>query len=106
MQEVARVILEAMNSSTPIKLHSGEWHIPYRENIESFVGYEMDGSEAPNEDFITNCIKVSTAMCAGVTYTIAGEDGKPLDYEKLIKRHDMLAENGHMSPFEHCAKSM
>ena len=30
-------------------------------------------------------------------------DGE-IDYEKDIKLHDMLLENKHMSPFEHCAK--
>lgn len=51
-------------------------------------------------------IKISTARCARVSYTIVGEEGKKHDYQKDIELHDKLLSSGHMSPFEHCAKVM
>lgn len=115
MQELARLMLLAYNESSPKELKDGEWHIPYgndidEEKLQSFIGYEMDGSEASDEEFEETCkfakIKIATSRCAGVSYTIVGEDGNVEDYEKLIKRYDRLLASKHLSPFEHCAKTM
>jgi thymidylate synthase ThyX len=111
MQEVAKVMLEAMNNSIPVELKPDEWHIPYGDkmildnenrHVSPYKNNVISWSEL--KDILA--VKISTAMCAGLSYTVVGEDGKQLDNEKLIKRHDMLAENGHWSPFEHCAKAM
>lgn len=48
-------------------------------------------------------IQIATARCARLSYMT--HDGK-IDYEKDIKLHDQLLKDGHMSPFEHCAKAM
>lgn len=48
-------------------------------------------------------VMVATAHCAKVSYNNHGEG---VDYKKDIKLHDILKENGHASPFEHCAKAM
>ena len=48
-------------------------------------------------------IKIATARCARVSYlNFEGKD----DYVKDIELHDILANSGHWSPFEHCAKAM
>lgn len=108
MQQVAYAILDAMNESTPKRLKGREWHIPYLQEAQSVLD-QLDGTKYFDEYYNDPMLvhrKISTALCAGVSYTIAGEDGKPLNYEKLIERHDMLLTNGHMSPFEHIAQAM
>lgn len=51
-------------------------------------------------------IKIATARCARVSYTVVGEENKSHNYENDIKLHDRLVSAGHWSPFEHCAKAM
>jgi hypothetical protein len=51
-------------------------------------------------------IKVATACCARISYTVVGEKNKEPNYENDIKLHDRLAASGHWSPFEHIAKCM
>lgn len=61
-----------------------------------------DSLEAQNQIML----KIATARCARVSYTVVGEEGKEPNYENDVKLHDRLAESGHWSPFEHCAKAM
>lgn len=109
MMALAEAIWDAMNESTPKELKAGEWHIPFEvdarkeDNIKQFSdlvrnGVVKDGWEAQ--------IKIATARCARVSYTVVGEEDKPANYDNDIKLHDRLAESGHWSPFEHCAKAM
>ncbi len=63
-----------------------------------------DNVKASDLDF--QMVKIATAMCARVSYTIVGEEYKPANYENDIKLHDRLAASGHWSPFEHCAQVM
>lgn len=111
IQELSRLMLFAYNASTPKELKDGEWHIPYGDDIK------MDGitnlMDKLNFEFGSHMyslnelrIKIATSRCAGVSYTVIGEDGEVENYEKLIKRHDNLSKSGHLSPFEHCAKAM
>ena len=51
-------------------------------------------------------IKIATARCARVSYTVVGEEEKKDNYENDINLHDRLAKSGHWSPFEHCAQAM
>ncbi len=59
-----------------------------------------DSLEAQNQIML----KIATARCARISYTVIGEEGKTANYENDIKLHDRLIESGHWSPFEHCAK--
>jgi thymidylate synthase ThyX len=92
IQELAKRMLEVYNESTPKQLQAGEWHIPFDDKL-----YNAANSFK---------LKVSTARCARVSYTVVGEEGKEHSYENDIKLHDKLLESGHFSPFEHCAKAM
>lgn len=96
IQALAEAMWDAMNESTPKQLKVGEWHIPFRDKID----IEKLANINPNgKDFI----KVATARCARLSYMTF--DGK-IDYEKDIQLHDRLLADGHMSPFEHCARAM
>lgn len=90
IQALAEAIWDAYNESGPKVLQAGEWHIP-------FFNEDLD---------IEDNIKVATANCARVSYTVVGEEGKASNYINDIKLHDRLVESNHMSPAEHVARVM
>lgn len=116
MMALAEAMWDALNKSTPEKLKLGEWHIPFKEKFtyesngawDNFCDTVRPESKKTDlwEDVEDLAIKVSTAMCARVSYTVVGEEGKEPNYENDIKLHDRLAASGHWSPFEHCAKAV
>lgn len=94
MQVLANFALNAYNNAPVQELQPGQWHIPFIDKrLIDVLG-------------VDTAIKVSTALCAQTSYTVVGEDGKALNYDKLVKLHDRLLQSKHMSPFEHCARSM
>lgn len=99
MMSLAEAMWDAMNESTPTTLQPGEWHIPFGDNI---LIPGLEGLEANT----IKTVKISTARCARVSYTVVGEEEKVVDYEKDVELHDRLLKSGHFSPFEHCAKAM
>ena len=48
-------------------------------------------------------VKIATARCARLSFMTFDNE---IDYEKDIQLHDRLLADGHMSPFEHCARVM
>lgn len=116
IQALAEAMWDAMNESVPKKLEAGEWHIPFGDKMNTpFFKTEKNGDTTINwvpipkvdlgaEGWIEDQkIKIATARCARLSYmTHEGE----IDYEKDIKLHDQLLRDGHMSPFEHCARAM
>lgn len=105
MMALAEAMWDALNESTPKKLSLGDWHIPFAENIT--VETLRSSKEEELMEFTDfHKVKVSTAMCARVSYTVVGEEGKAPNYENDLKLHDRLAASGHWSPFEHCAKAV
>jgi thymidylate synthase ThyX len=89
MQALAEAMWDAYNKSTPVFLRENQWHIPYRENID--------------KDNIDDVIKIATARCARLSYMTFNNE---IDYEKDIKLHDKLIENGHLSPLEHICQCL
>lgn len=104
---LAEAMWDAYNESTPKHLEDGDWHIPFGDNIE-WDENDKDRIYAEEQPFeeIEWKVKIATARCARVSYTVIGQEGKPDNYENDIKLHNRLAESGHASPFEHCAKAM
>lgn len=93
IQALAESMWDARNASTPKKLDSGEWHIPFGDKIVDTVACDTEETR----------IKIATARCARISYmTFDGE----IDYEKDIALYDMLLSSKHLSPFEHCAQAM
>lgn len=88
--ELARKMIEAMNSSHPDNLYPGDWHLPYVTDHELYK-YDLD-----------ICKKLSVARCARISY-------KPFDgdasLEKELDRYEKLVGNTplHASPAEHQA---
>lgn len=114
IQKLAHIMLDVYNASTPQQLKAGQWHIPYGDNIDmdqlnkiTQEYFEQNPSESYNTHKIDEfMVKIATARCARVSYTVVGEEGKPDNYENDIKLHDRLASMGHYSPFEHCGIAM
>lgn len=102
IQQIAELMYEEFCLSKPERLLSGEWHIPFGDNISD----EDIWSLIKYEDEIDNVrIKIATARCARLSYQTLGDQPK-IDYEADLKLFDKLLKEKHMSPFEHCARAM
>ncbi len=115
MMALAEAMYDALQEGTPKNLADGEWHIPFSDNIDhdtlvNFIANEMNGEKTEYEYILNRMpqylIKISTARCARVSYTVVGEEGKPVDFKKDIELHDRLAASGHWSPFEHICRPL
>jgi hypothetical protein len=113
MMALAESIWDSYNNSVANILEDGEWHIPFGDNIpgDALLGIVND-DEKYNDDpsYLEKVIddakiKIATARCARISYTVVGEENKPVNYANDIKLHDRLASSGHWSPFEHCAQA-
>ena len=111
LMDLAEKMWDLYNEHEPKLLEPGQWHIPFGDNID----YEKLG-EATSEYYIVNnpseevdinkwLIKVATARCARVSYTVVGEEGKKVNYKNDFDLHDRLSNAGHWSCFEHCARA-
>lgn len=88
IQELARVMKQAMDRSVPVSLEHGQWHLPKVKQKEL------------EEHGLDNAIKMSCARCAAVSYR-KGE----YDLAKCLEVYDRLVntERVHASSLEHCA---
>lgn len=107
MMALAEAMWDAYQESVPKPLKAGEWHIPFGDDIhEGGVKGQYHKLTKPTKDQLNEIrVKIATARCARVSYTVVGEEGKAHDYKKDIELHDRLAKSGHWSPFEHCAQA-
>lgn len=103
MMALAEAMWDAYNESTPKELKAGEWHVPFEHSIS-----RLEVANDINHINTIKRVKLATVMCARVSYTVVGEDKKPLTYQRMIELHDEMANANpkHMSPFEHCARAM
>lgn len=84
MQVIAKMMRKEYETSTPRSLEWGEWHLPFND----------DGCGDP---------MVCAARCARVSY-LRHDDVRDLEADRKLA--GTLLDNGHMSPFEHCAKAV
>lgn len=101
IQAIAELMWDAMNESTPKELKPNEWHIPFGDNMD----FDVLASNYGKDVAYDMMIKIATARCARISYETLGDNPK-IDYEADIKLHDVLVQNGHASPLEHCARVM
>lgn len=64
MYEVARLMKEAMDSSTPVELSPGEWHMPYINSFDWDRVMNFSGIIGDTD----NLLKISVARCARLSY--------------------------------------
>lgn len=103
MMALAEAMYDAINESTPAKLKTGEWHIPFADSI-SDVDHVFKAGKGPMNRLEAR-IQIATARCARISYTLVGKSNTQTDYSKDLERHDRLLSSGHFSPFEHCAQA-
>lgn len=103
IQELAKCMKEAMDTSIPVKLEYGEWHLPYVDRNEFQINGTYSGLPYIEIDY-TRAIKCSVARCARVSYL--NHDNTNPNIEKDLELASKLLKDGHMSPFEHQATPM
>lgn len=91
IQELARVMYDAIHTSVPVLLHDGDWHTPYYDK-----GYWTKDSI----DDLETALKISCSCAAQVSYRKLDDS-----LEKALAIYDKLvaSEPVHASAFEHCA---
>lgn len=112
MQALAEAMWDARNSNQPKQLKDGEWHIPFAnsnptENLDIIEFMEKSGFNLNKLTVDDIKIRIASARCARLSYyTLNGKEETRIEYHRDISLHDELLSNGHMSPFEHCARAM
>lgn len=91
MQELARCMKSAMDSSTPVERYE---HLPY------LLEHELESDDLSFSDKYM----ISAARCARVSYK--NHDGSVADMEKDFKLATRLLESKHMTCFEHQAYAL
>jgi len=116
IQELAKLMKQAMDESEPTELQYGEWHLPYIDLTDDVfdtiaLNYGWDVA-------VEIAIKCSAARCARVSYM--NHDNSNPDIDKDLELYNMLAtrpfknnkiefskdEPVHLSPLEHQATPM
>lgn len=88
IQAIATMMKDEYEASNPIELSAEKWHLPFIREDEKFENLE-------------DCIRVSVARCARVSYL---NHFGIKNLEDDLRLFYQLKDSGHMSPFEHCAK--
>ncbi len=110
IMELAELIWDSMNMSSPKQLSEGQWHIPFEDKIDEDLILETFGDvhNIPNDEWFTDYkVKIATSMAARTSYTVVGDE-KEISYERQIELHDKMINQVplHASPMEHCARVM
>lgn len=94
IQALAKVMLEALEGSTPKLMQAGEWHLPY-------ISEDEQKENTWKGSTTLDLRKISAARCARVSYLT--HDGKQPDTFKDLQLFNMLAGGVplHASPLEH-----
>lgn len=112
IRELAQAMKKAHEASTPIKLHWGEWHLPYITPDDSVAAYNhckyqrITRDEPNSQEIYGLLLKVSAARCARASYN--NFEGKPSTLDEDLALFSKLVEDQpiHASPTEHQATPM
>lgn len=115
IRELAKVMKQAQDKSTPDELNAGDWHLPYITDKDTETAV-IEGYSYNVEEILTMC---SAARCARVSYM--KHDGSNPSIEDDLELYNMLAvrpytdkrgtffgvdEPTHLSPLDHQATPM
>jgi hypothetical protein len=110
IRELARLMWEALQASTPFELRPGEWHVPYvnlsRSRFTGCIQYTSD--PVTSEDghglaqiySLEEALAVSSSCCAQVSYRKLDDT---LEKAQMVYKRLVDSEPVHASPFEHQA---
>ena len=90
--DLAEKMYDALQESQPQILKPGDWHIPFRNEIDSNLSIEDQ-------------IKISVSKTAKISYTKIGDENS-ISVEKAREMHDKLKNSGHWSCFGHIGRCM
>lgn len=110
-QEIARMMRQARDASTPKELAQGQWHLPliFEEDWQNLINQARIVNNDPDGDYrqqvTESIVKISVGRCARVSYL--NHDGVR-DYNEDIALHDKLMRSRplHAAPAEHVAQAM
>jgi thymidylate synthase ThyX len=103
IHELAKVMQQCYEESSPVTLKSGEWHLPYVDMLSDRNYYiELDSNDYIKLS-LDDAIKVSAARCAAVSFrnTDYGVEKSKEVYQRLVGD-----DRKHASALEHPAKVM
>lgn len=95
IRELARLMWEALQTSNPVILMPGDWHVPYFGNGQWYQNHP--------EGSLQDALAISASCCAQVSYRKL-DDG--LEKAQMIYNRLVESEPVHASPFEHQATPM
>ena len=106
LQDLARLVKQAIEEATVWKRSEGEWHLPYVNNDDRRLADRLFDASPPRKQEMVNefLCKISAARCARISY-------KPFDgdasYERELERYGDLvtSDRVHASPLEHQAQA-
>lgn len=103
IENLAHLMYEAIDKSTPTVLADGEWHLPYIHQFERDVVYGLS-DEFERGIALDRLKQISAARCARVSYH--GHNGRATTDEQDLATYETLVSSGHMhaSPMEHQAR--
>ncbi|UOL48542.1 hypothetical protein QGX12_gp102 [Pseudomonas phage Kremar] len=107
IKELARLMWEALQASTPNKLEPGDWHVPYYNNGVWKHAYDLEVSPVIQVDHfghsLANALAISSSCCAQVSYRKLDDT---LEKAQMVYKRLVDSEPVHASPFEHQATPM
>lgn len=100
LQDLARLVKQAIEEADVQKLEEGQWHRPYITDEDVDHGKDIFDARG---DFELWLCKLSAARCARISYAPFDGDAS---YERELERYSQLvtSERVHASPLEHQAK--
>lgn len=100
IRELAKVMLEAMEASSPMLLNPGEWHVPYVSRSRPMLGGPIIYSVVDTEVSIEDAKMISASCCAQVSYRKSDDS---IEKAKMIFDRLINSVPIHASPVEHQA---
>ena len=101
IQALAELMYDEYNSSTPTKLKSNQWHIPFEDKMDLDQIVDLVSKLKMSENAIK--LAISVARCARLSYLTFDDK---IDHSKDLNLFLTLTNSKHLSPFEHVAKAM
>ncbi|CUR44270.1 FAD-dependent thymidylate synthase [Pseudomonas phage VCM] len=104
IKELARLMWEALQASTPNKLNPGDWHVPYYNDGAWVHSHNLEVSPVIAVDrfghTLENALAISSSCCAQVSYRKLDDT---LEKAQMVYKRLVDSEPVHASPFEHQA---
>lgn len=100
IRQLAKVMLEAMDASSPMVLNPDEWHVPYISRSRPMLGGPIIYSVADTEVSTEDAKMISASCCAQVSYRKSDDsiEKARMIFDRLINSVPI-----HASPVEHQA---